>query len=291
MPVATSDSGYIYHFFHALGVSASRAADLEALLDRPVKLVLLVALVLVAARYGGRVIRRTLGRVRSRVAVTDPGRASRIDTVARLTTSIWRIAIWTAGTFIALSVLGVNLTPFVAGATLIGATIGFGAQSLVRDFFSGLLMLAEDQYRIGDIVTINEVDGTVDEVSLRVTRLRDAEGTEWYIPNGQILKVGNRSRHWARLLLRIRIAPHADLTVASKVVLAAMHHAIERDDLRGTLISEPKVLGVSEIDVASTTVDVEIRTQLSAESAVRDLLTDAATRALERHGLQPGDVA
>ena len=103
----------------------------------------------------------------------------------------------------ALCELGVNIGPLIAGAGIVGIALGFGAQTLVRDFLSGLFMLFEDQYGIGDVVDLGDATGTVEAVTLRVTRLRDVNGTVWYVRNGEILRVGNMSQNWARTVLDV----------------------------------------------------------------------------------------
>ena len=101
-----------------------------------------------------------------------------------------------------LSELGVNIAPIIASAGIIGVALGFGAQTLVKDFLSGIFMIFEDQYGVGDVVDVGEASGTVEAVSLRVTRLRDVNGTVWYVRNGEILRVGNMSQNWARTVAR-----------------------------------------------------------------------------------------
>lgn len=287
MSSAPLGSGYLYDLFHGLGLSKDTSNHLQSILAKPVAVVLLLIATFLVARLGARLISRTLGRVRSRAVETDPGRASRIDTVSRIVSNIWRMIIDTIGAILILSAIGLNLTPFLAGATVIGATIGFGAQSLIRDFLSGFLMLLEDQYRIGDAVMINEVSGTVDEVSLRVTRLRDADGTEWYIPNGQILKVGNRARHWSRATFGAQISAHVDISEATKVLREAMEETVNLPSLAGKLLSDPKVLGVSKVTTSAITIDIEIRTKPLVELEVERVLLEAATGALLRNNMLP----
>jgi small-conductance mechanosensitive channel len=283
----SANGGYIYNLFHALGLSDDSSQHLESLLTKPLAIVLLIIATVVLSRVGGRIIRRTLGKMHDRVALHDAGRASRIETVSRIATNLWRVVVDVVGIIVVLSVIGLNLTPFVAGATVIGATIGFGAQSLVRDFLSGLLMLLEDQYRIGDLVVINEIRGTVDELSLRVTRLRDADGTEWYIPNGQILKVGNRARHWSRTVLSTQFNSACEIKEATQVLRETMHRAVLTPEIQGKLIAEPTVLGVSAVTSDAITIDIEIRTQPLVEAEVERILREMAVEALRANDMLP----
>ena len=104
-----------------------------------------------------------------------------------------------------------NIGPLIAGAGIVGVALGFGAQTLVRDFLSGIFMLFEDQYGIGDVVDLGDATGTVEAVTLRVTRLRDVNGTVWYVRNGEILRVGNMSQNWARTVLDVPVGYGEDL--------------------------------------------------------------------------------
>lgn len=287
MRTASLGSGYLYDLFHALGASSSAARHLQSVLQKPLAVVILLICTVLIARIGGRSIRHALGRFRKRIALTDAGRASRIDTVSRIVANLWRVVIDVIGIIIILSVVGLNLTPFLAGATVIGATIGFGAQSLVRDFLSGFLMLLEDQYRIGDVVMINEISGSVDEVTLRITRLRDADGTEWYIPNGQILKVGNRARHWSRAIVKAQIAVHVDIAEATALLSTEIREAVNAPIFQGKLLSEPKVLGVSKVTTNAITIDIEIRTKPLVEAEVERALLEVATNVLRRNDMLP----
>ncbi len=108
--------------------------------------------------------------------------------------NVWRFFVFVVAGAIVLGLLGINLTPLLASATIIGATLGFGAQQIVRDYFSGILMTMEDQYNVGDSVTIGDVTGVIEEVTMRLTRFRGVDGTMFVIPNGDIRLIGNLSR-------------------------------------------------------------------------------------------------
>ena len=127
--------------------------------------------------------------------------------------NVWRFFVFVVAGAIVLGMLGINLTPLLASATIIGATLGFGAQQIVRDYFSGILMTVEDQYNVGDSVTVGGVTGVVEDVTMRLTRFRGVDGTIYIIPNGDIRLVGNLSRGWARAVVDLTLpgASAADL--------------------------------------------------------------------------------
>src|SRR6185312_12287055 len=118
----------------------------------------------------------------------------------------------------AVAELGYPIGPLIASAGVVGVALGFGAQSLVKDFLSGIFMIFEDQFGVGDVVDVGEASGTIEAVSLRVTRLRDLDGTVWYVPNGEILRVGNKSQNWSRAVVDIGVSYDEDLARAKRVL-------------------------------------------------------------------------
>jgi small-conductance mechanosensitive channel len=125
----------------------------------------------------------------------------RIEALASVLGSVATFVVWSIAAFMVLGQLGIELGPLLAGAGILGVAIGFGSQALVRDFLSGVFILIEDQLGVGDIVDIDgQTTGTVEAVSLRMTRLRGVDGALWHVPNGEIRRVGNKSQHWSRAL-------------------------------------------------------------------------------------------
>jgi moderate conductance mechanosensitive channel len=185
-------------------------------------------------------------------------------------------------------ILGVSVRGFVAPATVVGAALGFGAQQLVRDLLSGFFIILEKQYGFGDLVTLTivstaEARGTVENVTLRVTRLRASDGELFTVPNGQIVKTVNWSKDWARAVVDIPVPPSADLSVINDVLRQACEHALD-DKLLGELLSDtPTVMGVESIDIDAVTVRVVARTlpgkQFEAGRRLRALVVRALARA------------
>jgi moderate conductance mechanosensitive channel len=268
------------------------ATHIQDLLLRPITIVLIVLVTLLAASLGARVIRRTIDQFgRRSPTARDESRSQRLVTVGRIVANAWRVAVAITGGITVLSVVGIDLAPLLAGATVVGATIGFGAQSLVRDTLSGLLMLFEDQCRIGDVVRIGDVTGSVEEVSLRITRLRDDDGTAWYIPNGQILRLGNTSRHWTRALVSFPVALSAEIPAALAAIGEVARSVTESEEIRPKCLSAPQVLGVSAVTESAMTIDVQVRTTPGSDDEVARALREAITERLAGAGMlatQPG---
>jgi small conductance mechanosensitive channel len=199
--------------------------------------------------------------------------------------SLVRILLWTVAVFVALDKLTLNVAPLLAGAGIVGVAVGFGAQSLVRDFVSGFFLLAEDQFGVGDQITISDVTGSVEEVNLRVTRLRAADGTVWFIPNGEIRKVGNAAREWSRALVDVFIPAGVDVQAALTAIADEVKGIREESAWAEAVLDAPEVLGVESITADGVTVRVAARTDPSQRAPVaRELRARIGSR-LARDGL------
>ena len=146
-----------------------------------------------------------------------------------------------------LSEFGIAVGALIAGAGIVGAAVGFGAQSLVRDLISGLFIVFEDQFGVGDSVDLGQASGVVESVGLRVTQVRDASGTLWYVRNGEILRVGNQSQGWSRLILDVAVSADSEINKAKKVITEACQSAAQSEELSGRLIGAPEVWGLEAI--------------------------------------------
>ncbi|HEY0953002.1 mechanosensitive ion channel family protein [Nocardioides sp.] len=189
------------------------------------------------------------------------------------------------GTMI-LSEVGVNIAPIIASAGIIGIALGFGAQSLVKDFLSGVFMIFEDQYGVGDVVDVGEATGVVEAVSLRVTRLRDLSGTVWYVPNGEILRVGNMSQNWSRAVVDVGVAYDEDLARVTRVLKDIAHDLWEDEDFHGVIIEEPEVTGVEVLGPESVTLRVLLKTAPMEQWAVARELRQRIKARFDHEGIE-----
>lgn len=189
------DTGYLYDLLRKVGLSDFGARTGEFLLVRPLKVVLVALAATLASRLGTRAIRRAVASFHARTPLLaeSPRAQQRARTIAGVLASFVRAAVWGVALLVVFDQLGINLAPLLAGAGIVGLAIGFGAQALVRDVISGLFILVEDQYGVGDVIDLGDVGGEVEEVNLRVTRLRAPDGKVWFVPNGEVRKVGNAS--------------------------------------------------------------------------------------------------
>lgn len=187
--------------------------------------------------------------------------AARAQTISQVLRSTASAVIYTVAAFVALGEVGINLAPLIAGAGIAGVALGFGAQSLVKDFLSGLFMLAEDQYGVGDVIDIGEASGSVEAVNLRTTRLRGVDGTVWYVPNGEIRRVGNMSQQWARAVLDIQVAYDTDLGRATTVVKEVADELWSEPAWRNLILEEPEVQGIQHLGADGIAIRLVIKTQ------------------------------
>lgn len=214
--------------------------------------------------------RERLGRIRRRtgLALLDTTASTpsirhhqRAQTIGAGLRSLSSIVIWIAALVAVLGALGVEIAPLLAGAGLIGVALGFGAQNLLRDLIAGTFMIFEDQFGVGDVIDTGVASGTVEHVSLRVTRLRDAEGVVWHVPNGEIRRVGNKSQQWARAVLDIPVTYETDIVTASDVIKATADE-MWRDEQYATLIlGEPEVWGVEDLGSRGVVIRLVVKTQ------------------------------
>lgn len=251
------------------------AAEVADTLAKPARIVFAVVLAWVATRLGRRLVRRVARRVREaphaspfrgtaeQPAVTDlerQRRAQRVDTLASVLCNVVSVLVWATAGLVVLGELGLDLAPLIAGAGVATVVVGFGAQTVVRDFLAGLFMVLEDQFGVGDVIDVGEASGTVEWVSLRVTRLRDVEGVVWYVPNGEIKRVGNKSQQWSRALLDIVVAPDTEISRATEVIKRTADGMWHDERWRSSVLDEPEVWGVEDVGAGGISIRLVVKT-------------------------------
>jgi small-conductance mechanosensitive channel len=181
------------------------------------------------------------------VALVDERRKQRVRALGAILRSAASVTIFSIAGFAVLGDLGINLAPLLASAGVVGVAIGFGAQNLVRDYLSGVFMLVEDQYGVGDVITVGDATGTVENVTLRITRVRDVNGIVWHIRNGAIETVGNESQGWARAVIDFPVPFDSDLVTIRNVLQATGDVMWNEPTWRAVMLEAPEVWGAQEI--------------------------------------------
>jgi small-conductance mechanosensitive channel len=212
---------------------------------------------------------------------------SRAETLAGVAASVLRVVVWTVAILVILDKLAINAGPVLAATSIAGVAVGFGAQYLVRDFLSGFFTLAEDQFSVGDAITVADITGTVEEVNLRTTRLRADDGTVWYIPNGEIRKVGNSAKDWSRAVVDVALPAEADISAATTVIADEIAKLPEDPAWADVVVEPPQVLGVETMGTEGSTIRVAAKTKPAQRTRVaRELRVRIGAR-LRKEGIVP----
>nr|WP_308129462.1 mechanosensitive ion channel family protein [Actinoplanes polyasparticus] len=211
-------------------------------------------------------------------------RRQRAEAIGSVLRSFVSAVVFTMAALLVFGELGFNLGPLLASAGIVGVALGFGAQSLVKDLIAGLFMLLEDQYGVGDTVDVGEATGVVETVGLRITTIRDARGVLWYIRNGEIVRVGNKSQGWAMVVIDIPIG-FVNSEQAIAVLREAAQAVAELPDHQTEFLEPPDVVGVEQLTVDGATIRTIAKTTADGQVTVQRELRRALTEALEASGL------
>jgi small conductance mechanosensitive channel len=227
------------------------------------------------ARHGGSAAAAT-------VTERHLQRARTIGSVLKSTASF---VILLLATIYALQQLGVRLAPLLASAGVAGVAIAFGAQTLVRDFLSGLFMMAEDQYGVGDVVDLDVASGTVESIGLRLTTLRDTNGAVWYVRNGEITSVGNSSQGFAIAVVDFPVPHTTDIEKAMDLASKVASEVTSRDPLASDTLEAPQMLGVNEINANGVTLRLTVKVRAGRQWAIQRALRGEIKRAYDAEKL------
>jgi moderate conductance mechanosensitive channel len=211
----------------------------------------------------------------------------RAQAIGTLVKGLSSAIIWAIATVLILHELNVELATLVAGAGFLGLAVAFGAQNLIRDYVAGFFILLDDRYGVGDRVQAGSIDGAVEQVTLRWTRVRDIEGTEWYVPNSRMEEVGNRSLHEGRAIVDIEIPPTlrlSDALARIDVAIGALH---DPEHPGGLVLDAPEVLGVETLGVGRATVRVAVTTPPHRQAEVARAVRAQILQEFERHDEDP----
>lgn len=257
-------------------------------------LIVVVALVLRAA------VRRTITRLIDRMnhgaqlaagttlgglLVNAERRKQRSQAIGSVLRSVASFVILGTAALTVLSVLQINLAPLLASAGVAGVAIGFGARNLVTDFLSGVFMILEDQYGVGDLIDAGEASGTVIEVGLRVTKLRGDSGEIWYVRNGEVKRIGNLSQGWATAVVDAQVGAGEDL-VRARAVIAATASEMAKEDPWDEKLWEPvQVLGLESVGPESVVIQAQAKTMPGEAEAVARELRWRIKRAFDEAGI------
>ncbi|MGD1890446.1 MAG: mechanosensitive ion channel domain-containing protein, partial [Cyclobacteriaceae bacterium] len=222
--------------------------------------IILIILMLFLVWFGARwLIYQTLKRIIQFRATEE--RKERIETLNRAIRSALTVVMLIFGSMTLLSEFGINISVLLGGAAVFSLAIAFGAQSLVKDYFSGFMILTENQYRVGNVVKINQISGVVEDISLRTTILRDLEGVAHFIPHGEITIVSNLTHVWSRVMLDIGVAYKENVDHVMEVIMEVAQAMRKEPEYKRLITDDPEMLGVDAFADSAVVIKVIIKTK------------------------------
>lgn len=234
-----------------------RTFAMSNLLDSILSIILTLLLAAALLWLVNWVARKAVERVMA--AEMEPDRRARLRTIISASKNTLRIIILSLAAMAILAGFGFDFGPILAAAGIAGLAISLGAQTIIKDFFGGLIILLEDQYRVGDSISVNGVDGSVERITLRRTNIRTADGALFVVPNGDIRVVGNNTRDWSRATVELNLAYDGDIKKAVAALDIAMAEAAADPAIAALLLEKPEILGWNQ------TNDLGVRVRLQAK--------------------------
>jgi small-conductance mechanosensitive channel len=289
-PVCASDTGSWCARFYQWTNSDFLARSADAIVSSTTKILFIVLLALLIRWFLHRLINRAVAgatstrvtRLMNRsaaVAAAERG-TQRARTLGSVLRSLCSAVVGVVAVIMVLAEFGVDLAPILASAGIVGIAVGFGAQNLVKDFLSGVFMLLEDQYGVGDIVDVGQASGTVETVGLRITTLRDVNGTLWYVRNGEIVRVGNKSQGFAVAVVDVPVAHGRDVGEASELAETVAQKRVQQPDIAEDVLEGVQMLGVESVTADNVTLRLTVRVQPGKQFAVQRALNATVSEAL-----------
>jgi small conductance mechanosensitive channel len=256
--------------------------------------ILLTLVVVIGGLVVSRILKGAIGRWERKVAdsmgtsgdLADRERAQRLTTLADVARIIVSVVVWVVVILTCMGVLGIPMTPFIAVGTTVGVAVGFGAQDVVRDIIAGFLIVMEDQYSIGDVVTIAGVSGSVEAIQLRTTVLRDLDGNRHHVPNGQIKVASNLTSEFSRLVVDVHVAYATDIDQAIGVIFDEGMQLAHHEDWRDRFLAEPEMLGVNKLDDSSVAIRILMTLTTEARWAVKREFLRRIKNRLDTEGIE-----
>jgi small-conductance mechanosensitive channel len=234
-----------------------------------------------------RTLKEAPGAVRAAAApLLSERRAQRARTIGSVLRSLTSFIVLGIAFVLILGELGINLAPIIASAGIVGLALGFGAQNLVKDFLSGIFMVLEDQYGVGDVVDLGEATGVVEGVGLRVTTLRDVSGTVWYVRNGEVMRVGNKSQGYAVAVVDLPLAHTVDVAQATEIAGRVAGEVTAAEPYAEHVLAPPDVLGVEAVTADSVTLRLTVRVRAGQQWAIQRALHAAIKQAFDDAGIR-----
>ena len=229
---------------------------------------------------------RTQRRLESTGDLVNRARAQRLETVGRTASAVLLIAVIAVGVVTGLAVWGIPIGPLVASLSVVGIAIGFGAQDLIKDVIAGLFVIAEDQYAVGDVVKLAGVSGTVEEMRLRTTVLRDLDGSLHHVPNGEVRVATNLTHEYSRVVIDLSVAYEGSVDRSIEAIKEVAAALAADPDWSAALVDEPNVLGVDALEDSGVVIRVVLTTDPDLRWQVKREFLRRAKNGLNDAGIE-----
>jgi len=246
--------------------------------------VAIIVLALISRALVGRLLDAVHDRLTQRTAGIEEKK--RIDTIDRIFRYITSVVIAAITIMVILGDLGISIAPFLATAGIVGIAVSFGAQSLVKDYFTGFVMLIENQIRQGDFIAVAGHSGTVEEVTLRHVRLRDGEGVVHFVPNSSITTVSNFSREYAYSVVDVGVSYQTNLGQAYDVIKSVGDELQADPTLKGKILDDIEVLGVTQLADSSIMLRTRIKVLALEQWGIKRIMLAQLKQAFEQAGIE-----
>lgn len=251
------------------------------------KIVIVILLGWLISRYGENLVRQIVRR-----SITPDDHALereerlREDTIIGIVSTTLKLIIWLVVAMIILSEFSIDIGPLIAGAGVIGFAVGFGAQSLIKDFISGLFIVAENQYRVGDVVKLNGVSGKVIKISLRTTVLRDINGNVHHIPNGSVTLSTNQTMEFSKINMNIGVSYDSDIAKVEKVINEVGTSMLNDENWHDEIIEAPHFVRIAKFDDSAVVVKILGKTHPAKQWSIAGELRRRLKFAFDEHGIE-----
>lgn len=251
------------------------------------RIILVVLISWFISHFAEKTLKRVLSRtVRPDLYQTPKDREKRLKTLVNLGAGIIRFLVWVTGFVVIIGLLGINTAPFLASAGVIGLAFGFGAQKLINDLVSGVFIISENQYRIGDFVELDGVSGTVEEITIRTTVLRDLSGAVHHVPNGSIVVATNMSMGYGQINLDITVDSETDIKKLQQIIDKVGEKVSKEAELKDEIIEAPKFMRITDYTGTGITVKVMGKTTGGKQLEIKSVFFTELKKSLDQNGIK-----
>jgi len=267
---------------------ANLVSNLLTFFGKNINIILQLLLIAVLTLFVNRLINISGKNIERRIIEKriDAGQQSRLKTLLRAGTGTLNVIVIVIAILMALLVVGIEITPLLASVGVAGLAVSLGAQTLIKDYIGGIIILFENQFNVGDDIEVGNVIGTVERIELRATYVRDVQGRLFIIPNGEVRILSNNSREWRNALVDLNLAFGTDFAKAIEALRMAVEQAAEDETLKSILLDLPRIQGWTSMNDWSVQVRLSAKTIAGKQLIAAVALRRVALQALDESGIR-----